>query len=72
LLTIEFGPGLIGTIKNVYVGETSETLDVLKYYNGRLNDERYNCYDTNLHVNHNYFIQGCGNAYSIGSESSET
>lgn len=71
IFTAELGPGLIGLVSSVYVGDIPMTSNDMKMFKDDRTSTRYNCFDAVLVQDHNYFLPGCGNGYSFGSESSE-
>lgn len=69
---MELGPGLVGTVKNVFVGDIHMTSNDMTMFKDDVSALRYNCYASTLVKDHHYFLPGCGNGYSLGTDSSET
>lgn len=68
---VELGPGLVGTIKSVFVGDVHMTGNDMTMFKDNVSALRYNCYNLAFIKDHHYFLPGCGNGYSLGTDSSE-
>ena len=71
IFSIDFGPGLEGYLKQVYVGNHLEHNSVFQLFRDSFSGPRYFWFDTGYHSDPHYFKTGWGNGYVLPSETSE-
>jgi cysteine-rich repeat protein len=71
-LYIEFGPGLIGTLKEAYVTNHLGTPHIFSLFKSSMGTQRYHWFVTNSQLESHYITTGCGNGYILPGDSGET
>jgi cysteine-rich repeat protein len=71
-LYTEFGPGLIGTLKEAYVTNHLGTPYIFSLFKNSIGTQRYHWFDTDYHIEPHYIKTGCGNGYILPGDSGET
>lgn len=71
VLKASIGPGLVGNVKQVYVTNAMEHLNILKLFKTSFGTTRYNCFASEGSKDPHYMLPGCGNGYTLAAESAE-
>ena len=71
IFTVDFGPGLNGYVKEVYITDILEHPSVYQLFKNSFGGQRYYCFDTTYHTDPHYFKSGWGNGYVLPLETTE-
>ena len=71
-LYIEFGPGLIGGLKEAYVTNHLSHPHIFKQFTSSMGVQRYHCFESSTHKEPHYITSGCGNGYKVAVDTAET
>lgn len=72
VLYAEFGPGMIGSLKEVYVSNHLETPHIFGLFKTSFGAQRYHCFMSASHIEPHYITTGCGNGYLVAGDAGET
>jgi cysteine-rich repeat protein len=72
ILYAEFGPGLIGSLKEAYVTNHLGTPHIFRLFKTSFGTQRYHCFESTFHVEPHYIINGWGNGYMVAGDAGET